>query len=209
MECGKCGSAIVSGSKFCAECGSEVNPSENRNAFGIKCFVPECTNSVIGQCPGLPDEPCGHFYCSEHSKGKLCDECDIVNETRILYNEYCQAAEQILNYRPTLLIVFGVLVMITSAILALFSSPLWFIVFGLTLVIIIVFTVAKKNSMYAEACERYEGFEEFYKEYRRAFNRNQLGQAISLTTDLVLGGIGETASERDLRHIRSRIERMP
>jgi len=40
---------------------------------GIGCFR-GCGQPVIGQCQGYQD-PCGRFYCTTHSVGKLCGDC--------------------------------------------------------------------------------------------------------------------------------------
>lgn len=177
--------------------------------MGIKCYVPECTNSVIGQCTGLPDEPCGHFYCEEHSKSKLCDECNVVNEARLLYQEYYDTAVEVdrINGRGWY-IAFILLLGIVTLILSVMYSP-WVIVPFIAIDIGIVIYMRYKCKLKLEkACQEYENFAEFYKEYKRYANRQQLAHAISGATDIVLGAMGETNAERDIRHIRNRLERM-
>ena len=97
-----CGHQNPEDQHACEICGTFKPASTDSNSTGgntmaIRCFVPGCTEGVSGQCAGLEDEPCGRFYCSKHSRGKLCDECAAVQAERDLIQKYIEAAEWVLK----------------------------------------------------------------------------------------------------------------
>ncbi len=65
-------------------------------ALNIACYVQGCKNPVIGQCQGYK-ESCGHFYCAQHSNGRLCAEHAEKERIQLIYEDYLHTAESTLK----------------------------------------------------------------------------------------------------------------
>lgn len=139
MYCKNCGKKLLDDQKYCDNCGhnmSDSSTNENQAAIntrrkqsnGIRCFVPECNESVIGQCPGLPNQPCGHFYCSQHSRGKICDECAAVVEQERVYQHYLEKAKWV--SQESILSKTGIAGVVVSSLLLMLRAlpPSWILI---------------------------------------------------------------------------------
>jgi|GEM_PF-4684180 hypothetical protein len=183
--------------------------------MAIKCFVSECAEDVTGQCPGLAEEPCGHFYCGSHSRGKLCDECAAVQEQQNLFQEYCTVAEDVYKVSPGLNILWGIMFgTFPLCIIGIVVESLWFFIligvgsFALSIVIFLYIERQRKKRL-LRACEKYENFEEFYGEYKKQANKAAMFSMIAKTMDFTSDMLSsDPVQASDVRRIRQRLERM-
>jgi len=176
--------------------------------MAIKCFAPECTEDVIGQCAGLENEPCGHFYCSKHSRGKLCGECVAVQEMRNLTQKYIEAAEWVLEPPGCGLAILYVI--LWAPVVAFISFRRW--ILGVACVVLYPIVIAilvssRRNQRMRKKCEELYRFEEFYRMYKKYKNKDQLISMLIGTMEFasyMLSPEYSTASE--IRRIRKRLE---
>ena len=63
--------------------------------MNIGCYFEGCSGVVRGQCPAYSRTNCGRYYCSEHSRDGLCDECYQEKAVDILIEKYSKIAEDI------------------------------------------------------------------------------------------------------------------
>ena len=180
--------------------------------MAIKCFVPECTEDVIGQCAGLENEPCGHFYCSKHSRGKLCDECAAVQKKRNLIQTYINAAESVLMPLGCGWTILVLIISIAGAISALFFIVSEYYILGTVLLFItfvfpMMFVSSLRKRRLNEKCAELRNFKEFYRAYKKQRNKEQLRSffavSLAITADMLSP---EVSTASDIRRIRKRLE---
>lgn len=187
----------------------------------VACSVPDCTNNVIGQCQGYK-EPCGHFFCSKHSVGRLCDECAAVKETERLYYEYDGYARYVRKTGKAVGIFFGFMFLFGMigelvAMLLGASRTTFTIIMGLGMVIGIIIglsTIKKgRNKRYEEICSKTQGFPEYYTLWREEKKKEALRSAGGIAIASIVGAVAGALSyegqiARDVDRIRRRVDRL-
>ena len=195
----------------------------------IQCSVDGCLEPVIGQCPGH-NEACGRFYCRNHSRGKLCDECAAVAEQEKIYNSYCSASAYVkgggtlkaigiwlLWYMLFAIILIGILyVIISVSDPSIFISgfPVCLFVAALIAVFITARQISKgREKRKAEVLPSHPDFESFYCAWLANERRKAWATAGSLAVGIVVGAVAYSLSseariERDVNRIANRLERL-
>ncbi len=178
----------------------------------IACSVPGCQEAVIGQCQGH-NGPCGRFYCAKHSRGRLCDECATVAEAEQLYKEYENDAQQVLRgpigTGVWLLIALGIIAFGIIMGIALKSATAYVICMLVPFFAVLYSQDVARKKRLAEMCVKRENFEEFYKQFQRKHNKSAMGLVGGIAIAAILGAMSpEAQAERDIAHIRSRIDRL-
>lgn len=105
-NCKQCGRFNVT-SMICEGCGAsfgkDFSPHSNQHkeesrtdktAGGIACYVPSCTQSVIGQCMGY-NRNCGRFYCAQHSSEIICSDCNGIKQSHDIHKDYVETAKMV------------------------------------------------------------------------------------------------------------------
>lgn len=158
----------------------------------IACSAPECTNAVIGQCAGY-GTPCGRFYCANHSKDGLCEECaekkkqaDLIKEENELlqhiFDDYVQAAERIPRMGCGNWI--GALVVMLIVVLVFSAVDIGFVTgIGVVLAWVGFFAysskIAKRRMRKIEQSEETRpGFREFYEKWEHERNKAEFKSAV-------------------------------
>lgn len=176
--------------------------------MAIKCFVPECTEDVIGQCAGLGNEPCGHFYCSKHSRGKLCGECVAVQNEIDLIQKYVDAAAWVSKPLGCGWAILLSYIAIPGLILFLYQR--WFqgvACFTLSSIVVAIILRLRSKRRLQRKCKDLDNFEEFYRMYKKYKNKEQARSMLIGTMQFasyMLSPEYSTASE--IRRIRKRLE---
>lgn len=156
-------------------------------SIGVKCFVPDCENPVIGQCSGYKDS-CGQFYCPTHSRNKLCSECDarkVVDET---YEDYLQTAGSL--GIPGASKVWAIIFTIIAVIVAMSggdASALWII--AILLFLFVTIRYIRANNAIANLDKTKPGFSEFCQLYKKKRRKAFLSDSLELVAGVIGGGI--------------------
>lgn len=122
--------------------------------MNVACSVSECQESVIGQCQGF-HEPCGRFYCSRHSKGKLCDECYAVSETERVYKEYESDALYVkgkAGIGTALLLALGIIIFAATMALIAESLVVWVVCSIVPFIIVLLYFDKSRKKRLDEIC---------------------------------------------------------
>ncbi len=157
----------------------------------VACFVPGCREPVIGQCPGY-QEPCGRFYCAQHSANKLCiDHAEqSINDLRIqqLHAEYIMLTKDIDKIITAdarriggAFTICGLLCGLIIGAIAGANSELVilagmgaFVGFAVGGCVFLLRQSMVRNRVATTITATHPHFDEFYKEYRRQINRNTM-----------------------------------
>ena len=226
MFCANCGHKLNDEQAYCRECGtktdnSKISTSSSRvprtYATGIKCFVPECYESVIGQCQGYRGQPCGHFYCASHSKSKLCDECLAVAERDRIYNKYCEAAKRVKGEGFWMSFTIWISLFSTFAFPSIIimmidqDSIKWVSYFVVALIASIIATpiliwIMRKKRL-NKVKMNLPNFEQFYKEWIRNERNNAWEMAGFIAVSALFYSQSRDARiERDIHRIKNKLD---
>ena len=177
----------------------------------VSCSVPGCTNPVIGQCIGY-DGPCGRFYCSSHSSGRLCSDCAIAEQTERLEKEYAALATKIKGFGLFVAVLSGwglllIILLVSAAQRGIQDvSP-----YGITaiigmFVIVIIWGIRVKYKVDSADLE-YPHFKEYYK----AWQRKKGADAVRVITTIAIATVissPQQRMQRDIHNISNRVDRM-
>jgi hypothetical protein len=129
-------------------------------SFNTSCFVPNCTELVVGQCPGY-NKPCGNFFCINHSTINLCYQCASIYKK---YTNYCEIVAGKFDKRAQYIIYNAIVGIIIGTLLGGFFKS--FTVFCLLTIdwIIIMLTLLniRKNQRLKIICKSFSDFKDFY-----------------------------------------------
>jgi hypothetical protein len=140
-------------------------------AGSVGCFIEDCDNPVIGQCPGY-EGSCGQFYCHAHSIQKMCSECGgrkAYNDTvERIYCDYLETAKSI--KKPPNAILSAIFIgMLIGGMTMMNLAPL--VIVCLVLICIFYCLIQMDNrkkfvKSIADIEKTKPGFSEFYRMYR-------------------------------------------
>jgi hypothetical protein len=191
-------------------------------AMNIACFVPGCTQPVIGQCAGY-NENCGRFYCSQHSSDRLCadhaakkgdEEGRIADEAAAerIKNDYIQTAKEYQRQTRDWTWVWG-LYCIGSFILCgltpnyQFIQIIIFVVVSITALVYSILRGASNHDKLEKLDAVKPGFKQFYKEWRKQVNKEAMGTTLAVVLGAIAVGIALAGDTDDKRRIQREVDK--
>ncbi len=193
----------------------------------IACFVPGCTEPVIGQCQGY-EGSCGRFYCAEHSVGALCVDCAKAKLEDDILKDYFKTAEQLKREaaRSTgwrfcvyLFILYALLAVTTWAIVSSGAEEVGWAVggvmfFGGLIGLVIWEDVQRRNyekAALSRLSETKPGFPEFYRVWKKKKSKEALKTGLAVAAGAAVAtaaAIGESSRrEERVRDIEEGVRR--
>jgi hypothetical protein len=187
--------------------------------MNIACFVPGCTNPVIGQCQGY-QKSCGSYYCATHSQNKLCDDCvkQILGEKEAerTYIEYLKMAEAIdhkVRYSRLPILILGFILFMLAIISNIFKGSAIYIIIILQ-VVVIIGAYIKSNNYQKEILAGIDkpAFSDFYFAWKSETNKAQLKKGLSVagTLAVIVLGVAVAAQKQqaydNLRQIKNKLD---
>jgi hypothetical protein len=154
----------------------------------VLCSVGGCHETVIGQCIGY-SEPCGSYFCEEHTKGGLCLSCATLKSIDQIMSVYSKNARKIDSFMKKALTTLAVLLIACFIIVLMTNS---FGVFGLIIGIIISLGISimalrkyKSDAMkkIKEIESEHPRFSEFYMANRnkQPIQMSEIAEIITVT----------------------------
>ena len=159
--------------------------------MNVACSVEHCSHPVTGQCTGYQGS-CGQFYCSQHSKARLCWDCasrkegDEVDEQLLLrYQELATKAPRVGCGTWAFGITLGVVSFYPLQLMGLNAAWIPMVPF----ILLFLWTNRRQQRYVSSITQSNPGFDRFYKEWRRAKDAASRGLAgrVALGT-AILGG---------------------
>ena len=180
----------------------------------IGCYSSGCIESVVGQCPGYPDDNrCGRFYCQTHSyEAKLCNDCTELLMEDILIEDYSNAAKSVKS-RVTRKMIIPFIVFVGVILLGAYivqsiyhTSDAYILVSCPGLIIglpsLLIAKRIAEGSVVREIESEKPDFGSFYKIWKKERDKEQiklvLGLGVAIAAEAIFGTVEQNHMRREI-----------